>query len=103
MTDTTPAQREAEGVDTIDVDWDGITITFPASPEDADMDAVEAFENGKAITFARHLLGTERYDEVRAEWRKANGRKPTPNDMAPVMEAVAKAWGFETQGNSQGS
>lgn len=100
MTDKTPAQVEAEGTDdTITLTWDGLEIDIPASAEDLDLDALEALENGKAITFMRHLVGSTRYDQVRRQWQKDHGRKPKPRDMTPFMEEVAKTYGFDTAGN----
>ena len=54
MSDKTPAQIEAEGDETVTVDWDGVPVTVPASAEDLDLDAIEAFETGKAVTEVVH-------------------------------------------------
>lgn len=99
MTDKTPAQVEADEDETITVEWDGIPVTVPASAEALDLDALEALENGKGITFMRHLVGTKRFDEVRRQWEKENGRKPAARDVAPFMEAAAEALGFASSGN----
>lgn len=99
MTDKTPAQIEADGDETVIVKWDDIEITIPASPEDLDLDAIEALENGKGITFLRHLMGAVRYEQVKREWQKENGRKPRPDDVAPFLEDVAKVYGFDSAGN----
>lgn len=99
MSDKTPAQVEAEGDDTVTVDWDGVPVTVPASAEDLDLDAIEAFETGKAVTALRAMVGSKEYDRLRADYAKANGHRPKVADLGNLMTEIAKAYGFDTAGN----
>lgn len=96
---TTPAQAEAEGTDTIDVDWDGVTVTVPASVEAMDLDVLEAFETGKAVSALRAMIGTKGYDELRKRYEKEHGRTAKVGDLGRLMDAIAAAYGFDNQGN----
>lgn len=93
-----PAQREVEGENVI-VTWQGQEVELPATVDDWDADALEAWESGKALTGLRMLLGSRRYDELREEFRKNNGRKSKVGDFTPLFEEIAKLYGFETAGN----
>lgn len=95
----TPAQTEANADEFVDVDWDGVTVTVPASPEQMDLDALEAFEGGKAIAALRAMIGSKGYDDLRKRYEKKHGRKPVVGDLGRLMEAIAATYGFETQGN----
>jgi hypothetical protein len=86
------AQTEAEGVDTVDLTWRHLTLTIPASVEEWDVEAVEAFEDGKAAPALRAILGPKQWAAFKAE-------KPKTRDMAEVSDAVAEAMGFEAAGN----
>ena len=96
---TTPAQAEAEGLATVDIDWDGVTVTIPASAEDIDLDVIEAFEAGKAVTAVRALVGAKQYDAARKAYEKQNGRRPRVGDLNSLMEQVAQTFGFDNLGN----
>ena len=96
-----PVKTEATSVDgdTIDVDWEGITITVPATADDWDPDVLEAFENGKAIAAVKGLLGVDTYERVRRQFRNTHGRKMVVRDLNDLMEKVAEVYGFESAGN----
>lgn len=98
MTDTSPAQREAEGDPTTTVDWDGVTVAIPASPDDMDLDALEAFEGGKAVAALRAMIGSKGYDQLRRDYESTNGRKPKVSDLGRLMDGIAGAYGFESKG-----
>lgn len=89
------AQREAEGEETVTIEWHGMSVEVPATIEGWDPDAAEAFETGRAITGLRLLVGSRRYDELRAEFKRQTGRKATIRDLTPLTEEVAKLYGFE--------
>jgi len=97
MTDKTPAQREADQDPTVEVDWDGVKITAPAVFDDLDLDAMEAFEQGKALACAKAIVVD--FDKKRREYEKVNGRRPKVRDLSSLMDALGSAWGFENQGN----
>lgn len=99
MSESTPAQREAEGAETVTVDWDGVPVTIPGSPDAMDLDALEAFESGKAVSAIKAMVGPKAFNQLRVEYQKANGRKPVVGDLGRLMEAVAVAYGFDTSGN----
>lgn len=92
------AQVEAEGAERMSIDWDGIQVKLPATVEDWDPDALEAFETGKAITALRTVLGSRQYDEIRKVWASRKGRKPKLGDMTKLVEDIAKAYGFDGSG-----
>lgn len=98
MTDKTPAQLEAEGAETITVDWNGIPVTVPATVDQLDLDAIEALEAGKAVTAIRAIVGSRAFDKLKADYAKQHGR-PKVSDLEAMVEALAKAYGFDTSGN----
>lgn len=97
VADTDAIQHEVTG-DQVVVEWEGLTLELPPTPDDWDPDTLEAFEAGKAMTAIRSLLGSKSYDEARKAWAKANARKMTVGDLGRLMEAVAVAYGFDTAG-----
>lgn len=99
MNDPTPAQVEAEGAETVTIDWDGIDVVIPTTAEKLPAKAIEALEDEKAMRFMRHLVGSKRYDDVVKQWEKRQGRVLLVEDMTPFMEKAAKALGFDTAGN----
>lgn len=98
MTDPIPAvQAEAQNVSTIDVDWDGVSVTLPAKPDDWELDTLEAFEQGKAATAVRGVLGKS-YNRVITDYKARHGRPPKVSDLESFMQTFAKAYGFEDAG-----
>lgn len=95
MTDAT--EHEVTG-EAITVDWEGLRLELPPTPDDWDPDTLEAFEGGKAMTAIRSLLGSKEYDKARKDWAQANGSKMTVGDMGRLFEAIAEAYGFDTAG-----
>lgn len=53
-----------------------------------DLDVLEAFENGKLVTFLRGVLGSEQY----AAYRKAH---PKVGGLEPFVVAIQKALGIK--------
>lgn len=94
---TAGLEREVTGEQVV-VEWEGLTLELPSTPDDWDPDTLEAFETGKAMTAIRSLLGSTSYDEARKTWAKANGSKMTVGDLGRLMEAVAEAYGFDAAG-----
>lgn len=95
---SSPAAREVTGVETATVDWDGVKVTVPATGDDLDPDAIEAFEQGKAVSAIRSVLGSDHYDAIRSDWGRLHGRRPVLSDIARLVEAVVQVWGFESKG-----
>lgn len=81
------AQIEAEGVKTVDVQWRGHTFTVPAEAEDWPVEVTLAFEEGKAASGVRGMLGTEQW----AELMKTN---PRNKDLGDLFTAIAKDLGL---------
>lgn len=112
---TDPAIIEAANaaVDTAKttLDWHGVTVTVPPNLEDVDPDALEALENGKAITGLRGLIGSDEYEKARTRFRKLHGRAATLIDVAgdddddsevsnaSLAGIVARHFGFTDAGN----
>src|SRR5690606_31955533 len=96
---TPPAPRvEADAIETVTVDWDGLAVEVPASVDDWDPDILEAFEQGKAITVLRMLLGSLRYDGLRVEWKQRHGRAVKLGDLTRLFDEIARTYGFDGQG-----
>lgn len=94
----TPAQAEAEGAG-VTVEWEGESFELPATVDDWDLDALEAFEVGQVVTGIRHLIGNDRYDEVRRNLTKRLGRKLKVGDLKPLGDEIARIYGFGQAGN----
>jgi hypothetical protein len=84
---------EARGVETVDVVWRDVTLKVPANVDDWPIDAVEAFEDGKQLAFARALLSFDDYQTLK---RVA----PTVRDFKGFMDLMAERLGFADLGNS---
>lgn len=84
-----PQQREAEGIETVEVEFDGETYEIPADPIDWEIDVTEAFETGRMITACRGLLGPEQFAVL--------SRKGYRNrDFRRLFKLLAEAGGFES-------
>ncbi len=92
----TPAHLEAIGGQ-VTITWEGQTLLLPQTVEDWDPDALEAFENGKAIGALRSLLGAQ-YEQARQQFRRDHGRKATVGDLSKIVEAIAEVYGFDSPG-----
>lgn len=97
MTEVTPAQQEASG-DDITIEWEGMTLTVPADASKWDIDAVEAFEQGKAVTLLRLVFTSDVYDRMKATFQRNHGRKMLLEDVNGLMDEMAKAAGFGSPG-----
>jgi hypothetical protein len=98
MSEKTAPQVEADGDDTLTIDWDGVTVTIPAALEDWDPDALEAFENQRAMSALRGLLGRAGYEQLRRDFAVKHGRKVKVGDLIGLLERVAQEYGFVAQG-----
>jgi hypothetical protein len=101
-----------EAVDTAatTVNWEGVTVTVPPNLEGVDPDAIEALENGKAMTFLRLVIGSDEYEKARRRFRSLHGRPATLRDVAgddsedsdaskrSLAGLVAIHFGFDTAG-----
>lgn len=80
------------------LDWEGVSVKVPAGLDDVDPDAIEAFENDKAITALRSIFGSDEYERARNEFAKVNARRPTMKDIGTLSDAVAEHFGFTSAG-----
>lgn len=90
------AEVEVDGDEKITFEWQGFTLTVPASIDDWDGEALESFETGKAISAVRGLLGTTRLDQIKREFLKQHGRAMRVKDYGEIVEAVADRYGFNS-------
>ena len=63
-----------------------------------DIDTLEAFEDGKAITALRGLFGPTQWAQF-----KSLDPKPTVDDLNEIAEKVAKVYGMGSVGESDAS
>lgn len=84
---------EDEAVDDLaTVEHNGITFTFPADPLDWPNAAVLAFEEGKALTALRAILGPDVYARHKlGSWKM--------RQTTGLLQAVAEKAGFVSSGN----
>ena len=78
--------------------WRGVAVTVPAELDDLDPDAIEALENGKAITALRLIFGSKEYDGLRDEFEKQHGFRPKVRDLTELTDQVGEHFGFENAG-----
>lgn len=57
-------EAEAVGVEHLTIDFEGKLYSFPADPLDWPTRAVQAFEEGKAVTAIKALIGEKRCNQV---------------------------------------
>ncbi|WP_423487991.1 hypothetical protein [Mycobacteroides sp. PCS013] len=86
-----PARNEAEGVETIVVEYGGQSYTVPASNDDFPMLFTEAILRGNPIDALRVLLGGE-------QWVRYLGTEPTNKQFEEFSNVIAKATGMDSLG-----
>lgn len=72
--------------------WRGITFTFPVDMDEWPADAVEAFEQGQAMSAVHALLGDRQWQAVKRV------SKRTVGDVSDLAAEIAKAAGFTSLG-----
>ena len=88
----TAAQREAEAVETVEVEFDGESYTFPAGLEDADGDVVDALDSMKISHALQGLLSRE-------DWAKFKATKPRVKQYGDLFNVYAEEIGLTDTGN----
>lgn len=86
------AQIEAEGIKTLDIEWREFTFTIAATAEDWEVETTLAFEEGKAATGVRLILGAD-------QWAQLMKSKPKNRDLSELFDAIAQANGLRDSGN----
>lgn len=84
-------QAEAEGVNTVTVEYGGRSYVLPASLDDADASVLEAIDDRKASYAIRELLGPEQYKAFKAT-------KPKVRDYDGLFTVYAEMIGLESAG-----
>ena len=97
MSDPTPAQVEAT-TGSIDVEWEGMTLTVLTDTNEWPVDALEAFELGHAISLLRAMFTSDVYEAMKATFQRNHGRSLRLKDLNGLTEAMANAAGFDTTG-----
>lgn len=90
--DMNPAQLEAEDAETATIEWRGETFVLPATVDDWPIDALEAFEAGRAAAAVRALLDEDQY----ARMKRLGGKVRDFNEFG---ELIARLFGFDSAGN----
>lgn len=85
-------QAEAEGLEVHQIEWRGHTYTIPRDVDDWPIEALEAFEYGRATAATRALLGPQQWHRFKLQ----GGRVRDLNDFAAKVAELA---GFENLGN----
>ena len=85
------AQIEAEGVETGEVVWRGHTFTAVKDADDWPVEVTLAFEEGKAASGVRLLLG-------KTQWAELMKDKPRNKDLGELFDHIAETFGLETSG-----
>lgn len=92
-----PLRREAEGIKLVGIEHDGEVYWLPADPSDWQLDILEAFEDGKAITALRGLLVAD--ENGNGGWSTLKAKKYRVHDLNVIFDKAARAGGFKTSGN----
>lgn len=94
-----PAQREAEGADTVNVHWRGFKFTVPSRPELWDYWAVSRplSQNNYPET-CLGLLGPRQASQIHAAYPQLTN-KDAAEMFAELFNAIAEACGFGNSGN----
>ncbi|QDQ97983.1 hypothetical protein [Tomitella fengzijianii] len=85
-------RREAEGDDTVQIDYRGHTYTVPADQDDWSIDALEAFERNHVVAGVRELLGPE-------QWARFKARHNNRRAFRGFLDEVSDVFGFGDAGN----
>lgn len=72
------------------------TYRLPNTLQDWDIDAIEAFEDGRLTPAIRGILGAEQWKAFKATGAKFG-------DLESISQKIAKAYGFDTAGESSAS
>lgn len=86
-----PAQRDAEGAEVVEIEHNGVTYTIPADADDWTVETTLAFEEGKAMSGIRGVLGPK-------QWATYLKSKPVNADARDLFDKIAEAVGMETAG-----
>ncbi|MFC0314482.1 hypothetical protein ACFQNE_02070 [Gordonia phosphorivorans] len=95
--ESTPLEREVEGVELVGVQFDGETYWCPADPLDWPARAIKAFEDQKALTCLQYLL--QRDEDDRSGYQTLMEKDYTLRQINELFHKLGAAGGFERSGN----
>lgn len=90
--ETVETDAAETGPKTVTFPWNGQEWTIPAKGDDWPYEAVEALEQGRMVTFVRHLLGPDQMRQF------ARGTRTTAGDAAELGNAAMDAAGGKSAG-----
>ncbi len=93
------AQAEAEGVDTVTVLWEGLSLEVPARPEDWPYWTVMQHIHTNLPVAVCNLLGPRQASRIHARYPGLTARDAA-RLFGELFEEIAKAVGFGGAGNS---
>lgn len=89
------AQLEAENVETVTIEWDGLEFEIPADPDEWDFwTVVEPLSSNNVVQATLGLLGPKQTLRLRQQRPKIK-----PKDFAGIFEAINEVIGFGNSGN----
>ncbi|MGW6699642.1 hypothetical protein [Nocardia sp. NPDC055049] len=86
------AQREAEGVETMPIEFGGLSFTVPVDPDDWPTRVHQALGRNLHIDAIELLLGP-------VQWAKFNAKFPRKRDFVEFAEILGEQLGFGSAGN----
>lgn len=87
--DKTPAQVEADGDETVTVQYAGHTYTMPSNFDDLDGDFLDSYETGRVSGSLKSLLGKD-------QWATFKATSPKIRDYKALWNEWARATGFSS-------
>ena len=87
-----PAQREAENIDTLELEYGGAVFTVPSDPDDFPVLAAQAFSKNLNIDGLEHLLGAR-------QWAMFISKSPRKRDIDGLVKQLFANLGFGDSGN----
>lgn len=95
--ETTPLEREADGVALVGLEFDGETYWCPTDPADWRSEAIEAFEDGKAMRALKYMLEPD--EDGKSGYALLKSKRYRMRKINELFHALGKVGGFETSGN----
>ena len=101
--ESTPLEREANGILVMGIDYDGETYWVPSVPEDWDARGLQAFEDGKAMTALRYILEpgepTKDGKPGQSGYELLLSKRYRVRQINELFDLIGQASGFDDAGN----
>lgn len=78
----------------------GVSFVLPADARMLPVEAIEAFEDDKVVTFVREMVAPDKFQEWKASFAP---NRATMADIDELAREVGKAYGFNSAGESSAS